>query len=495
MSANGGMNEVRGRRRDARARRPYVLGIVLRFDWLRVLGRVLALMALDLGALVAAIFTALSVKQAILDGYSARAIFDQSTQYLDFVYLVTVLLFARNGLYAGREVRPGLSRIASSLTQVMLVTLAFAVIEGQTFSSYYIFYGGLFFAVFYVAGFRWIFDRLGAALLHAIGAKRRAVIVGSGEYVGEVGRALRANAAPEYETVGFVSLDAPHENEMRNLGSLEALLANLGSIDVDEVILADPDFPQRQAIELADRCHQSGVAVRVAPSTMEILTHQEAEFVPGHTLPLFELRPPVFDGLDYVVKRVFDLVMATLTVIVMAPFLLVVAGLIKITSPGPIFYKSRRPGIGGEVFDCLKFRTMRTGAEQDQRELEHLNESSGALFKIRRDPRLTPIGGFLRRYSIDELPQLFNVLRGEMSLVGPRPLPERDYERLDEWHRKRYLVLPGITGLWQVSGRSDLDFDELVRLDFLYLERWSVFLDLSILLKTVPAVMSRRGAF
>jgi lipopolysaccharide/colanic/teichoic acid biosynthesis glycosyltransferase len=138
---------------------------------------------------------------------------------------------------------------------------------------------------------------------------------------------------------------------------------------------------------------------------------------------------------------------------------------------------------------------MRSGSDQIQADLESLNEASGALFKIRQDPRLTAVGRFLRRYSLDELPQLVNVLRGQMSLVGPRPLPLRDYEQLEDWHRKRYLVLPGITGLWQVSGRSELDFDDLVRLDFLYLERWSIGLDLTILLKTIPAVFSRRGAF
>jgi lipopolysaccharide/colanic/teichoic acid biosynthesis glycosyltransferase len=134
-------------------------------------------------------------------------------------------------------------------------------------------------------------------------------------------------------------------------------------------------------------------------------------------------------------------------------------------------------------------------ADRRQAELEERNEASGALFKIRHDPRITKVGRILRRFSIDELPQLINVLRGQMSLVGPRPLPKRDFDRLEEWHKKRYLVLPGITGLWQVSGRSDLDFDDLVRLDFLYLERWSVFLDLTILVKTVPAVFTRRGAF
>jgi lipopolysaccharide/colanic/teichoic acid biosynthesis glycosyltransferase len=138
---------------------------------------------------------------------------------------------------------------------------------------------------------------------------------------------------------------------------------------------------------------------------------------------------------------------------------------------------------------------MLRDADQVQADLETANEATGALFKIRRDPRLTPIGAFLRRFSLDELPQLVNVLSGQMSLVGPRPLPQRDFERLEDWHKKRYLVLPGITGLWQVSGRSELDFDDLVRLDFLYLERWSVFLDLTILLKTIPAVLSRRGAF
>ena len=220
-----------------------------------------------------------------------------------------------------------------------------------------------------------------------------------------------------------------------------------------------------------------------------------AEFVPGESLPLFELKPPVFEGFDFALKRGFDLVLASLLLAFGLPFMLLIALAVWFTSHGPIVYRSIRPGIGGMPFACFKFRTMRSDADQVQADLESLNEASGALFKIRHDPRLTRVGRFLRRFSLDELPQLVNVLRGEMSLVGPRPLPQRDYERLEDWHKKRYLVLPGITGLWQVSGRSELDFDDLVRLDFLYLERWSVFLDLTILLKTVPAVLARRGAF
>ena len=175
--------------------------------------------------------------------------------------------------------------------------------------------------------------------------------------------------------------------------------------------------------------------------------------------------------------------------------MVVIALAVVLSSRGPVLYRSWRPGIGGEPFACFKFRTMRTDADQIQADLESLNEASGALFKIRDDPRMTPVGRVLRRYSLDELPQLFNVVLGQMSLVGPRPLPQRDFERLEEWHKKRYLVLPGVTGLWQVSGRSELDFDDLVRLDFLYLERWSIGLDLTILMKTVPAVLMRRGAF
>jgi lipopolysaccharide/colanic/teichoic acid biosynthesis glycosyltransferase len=227
---------------------------------------------------------------------------------------------------------------------------------------------------------------------------------------------------------------------------------------------------------------------------MEILIDR-AEFVPGQIVPLFRLRPPVFEGFDYALKRTFDLTLSTVGLILLSPVLLAIGVAVRLGSRGPAIYRSIRPGMAGKPFYCFKFRTMREHSDQIQDDLEPLNEKTGALFKIRNDPRLTSVGRLLRRFSLDELPQLVNVIRGEMSLVGPRPLPMRDFERLEEWHKKRYLVLPGITGLWQVSGRAELDFDDLVRLDFLYLERWSIFLDLSILLKTVPAVLSRRGAF
>jgi lipopolysaccharide/colanic/teichoic acid biosynthesis glycosyltransferase len=188
-------------------------------------------------------------------------------------------------------------------------------------------------------------------------------------------------------------------------------------------------------------------------------------------------------------------VVSMFVLVVGLPLWLVVAAAIKITSRGPVLYRDPRVGLNEREFAMLKFRTMEAGAADQQPRLEQRNEAGRVLFKIREDPRVTAVGRALRRFSLDEIPQVLNVLRGEMSLVGPRPLPLRDYERLEAWHRKRSLVLPGMTGLWQISGRSDLSFDDLVNLDFYYLERWSVWLDVTILLKTVPAVLSGRGAY
>jgi lipopolysaccharide/colanic/teichoic acid biosynthesis glycosyltransferase len=195
------------------------------------------------------------------------------------------------------------------------------------------------------------------------------------------------------------------------------------------------------------------------------------------------------------VKRAFDIVVSGAIVLVGLPLWLLIALAVKLGSPGSVFYRDRRVGLGEAEFGMFKFRSMYLDAAERQAGLENENEASGPLFKIKNDPRVTGTGRFLRKYSLDELPQVLNVLRGEMSLVGPRPLPVRDYVQLEDWHRKRYLVLPGMTGLWQVSGRIALSFDDLVRLDFYYLENWSIWLDISILVKTLPAVLARRGAY
>ncbi len=268
----------------------------------------------------------------------------------------------------------------------------------------------------------------------------------------------------------------------------------LGRLHPDEVIISGIDLGDEELLDLVEHAHRSGVKVRLAPTTTELLT-QRAEYVPGQGVPLFELRPPVFAGLDWTVKRCFDIAVSGLIIAIASPAWLLAALAVKLDSPGPVFYRDRRVGLGEREFGMFKFRSMYTNASERQASLEQDNEASGPLFKIKDDPRVTRIGRFMRRYSIDELPQVLNVLRGEMSLVGPRPLPLRDYVQLEDWHRKRYLVLPGMTGLWQVSGRIELTFDDLVRLDFYYLENWSIWLDISILAKTLPAVLARRGAY
>ncbi len=485
---------VRSADHDIRRKRPPALSFLLRMTTLRRVARVVSLLALDFAGVALAILTALVVKEAVHGSVNTSNAVHGTKQFLAFAYLLTALLFARSGLYAERAVRPGLSRIVGSLFQVAFVALIFAVVSGEHFSSYYLFYGSLAFAIFYISTLRALYERLTALVLRAAGYRRRAVIVGRGKHIGEVAHALADAPHSPIEVVGFLSPKLLPANGLQPLGALDDLDRVLATARIDEVIIADPDFPQDDAVELVDQCHRRGVRVRLAPSTMEILIHR-AEFVPGQSVPLFELGPPVFEGVDFALKRTFDIVGATFLLVVLSPLLLAITLAVSLSSRGPIFYRSMRRGIGQRPFACLKFRTMHTDAEERQADLEEFNEASGALFKIRDDPRLTRVGGLLRRFSLDELPQLANVMRGEMSLVGPRPLPERDYEMLEDWHRKRYLVLPGITGLWQVSGRSELDFDELVRLDFIYLERWSLALDLTILLKTIPAVFSRRGAY
>jgi exopolysaccharide biosynthesis polyprenyl glycosylphosphotransferase len=479
--------------RDVRSKRPPLLSFLLRLETLRRIARVLSLLVLDYVGIVGALFTTLIVRAAIRGQVDAGGAWQQTEHWVGFAYLVTVLMFARADLYADRA-RRGLAKIVGALFQATIVSLVFALANGEHFRSYFLFYGSLFFGTLYIAGLRAVHLRFTGWLLERAGYSRRALLVGSGKRTAAVAQALAGLARTRVEIVGYISTSPAANNGLRSLGRLADLPRIVGAEGVEELIIADPEFPPDKAIELVDFCHRQGVAVQVAPSTMEVLI-ERAQFVPGQSVPLFTLRPPVFEGIDYALKRIVDLTLSVVGLILLTPLLLAIAAAVRLSSRGPAIYRSVRPGIGGRPFYCFKFRTMREHAEKHQENLELLNEKSGALFKIREDPRLTRTGRFLRRFSLDELPQLVNVIRGDMSLVGPRPLTMRDFEQLEEWHKKRYLVLPGMTGLWQVSGRSELDFDDLVRLDFLYLERWSIVLDLSILLKTLPVVLRGRGAF
>jgi len=415
-------------------------------------------------------------------------------EWLPFLALVTLLVFWQAGLYAERERRAGFGRVVSSLVLVAVLTLLFAWGVGHDFGTYGLAPTAVVTCAVIIGLLRASYERLTRDLLHTLGVRRRAVLVGDGESIGHLLRTLgSARGGIDYAFLGAI---APAQDgiPLERLGGLVDLPDVLSKTRVDELIVNGGDVNDSQLVELVEQAHALGVQVRVAPTTAEILT-KNAEYVPGQAVPLFEIRPPVLAGADWAVKRVFDLAVATLVVLIGLPLWLAIALAIKLDSRGPVFYRDRRIGLAEREFGMIKFRTMLHGAEQLQTRLERRNEASGALFKIRDDPRVTRVGALLRRLSLDELPQALNVLRGEMSLVGPRPLPIRDYDKLEAWHRKRYLVLPGITGLWQISGRSELTFDDLVRLDFYYLENWSIWLDITILLKTLPAVVAQKGAY
>jgi exopolysaccharide biosynthesis polyprenyl glycosylphosphotransferase len=212
-------------------------------------------------------------------------------------------------------------------------------------------------------------------------------------------------------------------------------------------------------------------------------------------VPLIGIKPRDIPRLKRATKRAVDIVIATLALFFLLPVFGLIALAIKVDSAGPAFFLQKRVGQGGRLFPCLKFRSMYVDAERRRRELLDANEADGPLFKIRDDPRRTRVGRLLRRLSIDELPQLVNVLRGEMSLIGPRPPLPAEVEEYQDWHMQRLAVRPGITGLWQIAGRSELPFDEMVLMDVYYIENWSLGMDFNILMRTVPAVLTGRGAY
>jgi exopolysaccharide biosynthesis polyprenyl glycosylphosphotransferase len=479
---------------DIRSARPVAL---LRVPSLvRRLASIASLVLLDLAGLTLGVYGALAVRAVYYDEELLWGTFwTAETDWLPFVALVTLLVFWQAGLYGERERRARMGRIVGTLVLVALITFAFGLGTGNEFSTFGLIPTAVVLTAIFIALLRGSYEVVTGGLLRRAGIRRRAVLLGDGGTVVDLRRKLGSGRSGiDYEFVGAVT-DSPALNgELRRLGGTGALADVLSTVDIDELIVSGSDLADERLVEIVELAHRRGVKVQVAPSTTELLI-QRGEYVPGQGVPLFELRPPVFAGTDWVVKRTFDYVVSVAVILVGLPFWLFIAAAVRLSSPGPVLYHDRRIGVNEREFSMLKFRTMHAGADEQVSDLEPANEATGALFKIRADPRVTPVGAFLRRFSLDEVPQLLNVLRGEMSLVGPRPLPLRDYEKLEAWHRKRYLVLPGLTGLWQISGRSNLGFDDLVRLDFYYLENWSIWLDISILLKTIPAVFAGRGAY
>lgn len=349
-------------------------------------------------------------------------------------------------------------------------------------------------AVIALGALRWIVWLAAAPPTSA--AVRNVLIVGSGPRAQRLYRELyvHADAVRVYGFVDSNPVPGSDEIAQRMIGSLDDLEGILMRHVIDDVLITLPAKScYGQIQDTIALCERLGVrAAYLADVFQSSLGRPSFE----HTGRFSVVRMHVVtDDHRVLIKRAIDLILGTLGLLLAAPLMIVIAVAIKVTSPGPIIFNQERFGLNKRRFAMFKFRTMVSGAEALQAELEERNEAIGPVFKIRDDPRVTPVGRWLRRTSLDELPQLFNVVRGDMSLVGPRPLPVRDVYRFSEsWLMRRFSVPPGVTGLWQISGRSDLSFDRWVALDLQYIDRWSLKLDFRILAKTVPAVLRGRGA-
>ena len=326
----------------------------------------------------------------------------------------------------------------------------------------------------------------------------RTLIIGAGE----VGHTLAGKIARhrEYrlELVGFLDEGEPrgagHQLEVPVLGGLTELAGVIEQQRVDRVVVAFSQARHAAFLDVVRTCADHGVKVNIVPRLFEVVSSRAAvDDIEG--IPLLDVAHVELSRFSLVVKRVFDLLVGGLVFALFLPAMLAIAVLVKLDSPGPVFFRQERMGRGGRTFRIYKFRSMKDGAHRQRHELDGLNEYSGPMFKMREDPRVTRVGAWLRRWSVDELPQILNVLAGDMSLVGPRPLWVEEARQCRGWTLKRLDITPGITGLWQVLGRSSIPFDEMVKLDYLYVTGWSLSWDVKLLFDTLPAVFSKRGAY
>ena len=327
---------------------------------------------------------------------------------------------------------------------------------------------------------------------------RRVVAVGHAPAIAELASNLRRDTYHGLSIVGAClagQASAPDVMGIPVLGGLDSVSAAVDALNADTVaVLACPEMTGTRLRELSWELEKTGTNLYVVSALLDVAGPRTA-IRPVAGLPLMEVGQAEFGGVKWVIKGAFDRVTAALAVFILLPVFAAVALAIRVEDGGPVFFRQSRVGKDGHLFRVWKFRTMVVDAEEHLSQLAALNEAGGVLFKMRRDPRVTRTGAWLRRWTLDDLPQLFNVILGDMSLVGPRPAIPREAARYEHDMRRRLKVKPGITGLWQISGRSDLPWEEAVRLDIRYVENWSLALDLQILWKTCAAVIRGTGAY
>ena len=346
--------------------------------------------------------------------------------------------------------------------------------------------------------FRLLAGRLVGVIRREFAAPRYVMVVGTGERALALARGIEASAEFGIRLRGFlaelpgaeprVQLSAAYE--VRPIGDLTAILQKHV---VDDIIFAVESERLAELEEIFLLCDEEGVRTHVA---VDFFPHVNSTISLDRfgVTPLLTFSAAPYDEIRLLVKRLMDIVIAAAGLALLAPVMMAIALLIRLTSPGPVIFRQVRCGLNGRRFLFYKFRSMCQNAEQMQAEVAHLNTRDGAVFKIPRDPRLTPVGRYLRKFSIDEWPQLWNVLRGDMSLVGPRPAIPSEVERYQRWQRRRLRMRPGLTCLWAIAGRDNVDFETWMKMDMQYIDNWSLALDWKILLRTIPRVLTGRGA-
>jgi exopolysaccharide biosynthesis polyprenyl glycosylphosphotransferase len=455
----------------------------------------LCLLVVDMAVVLAAFLLAHWARFIAPEDEAAALGLEQYARMGLTVGLVTTILFALHGLYDAERHHSWAARlhlIVSSVSTALVVSVAVSFFVGDQRFSRLWFAAGWAFAVVSLTLWRVLAHRTYVAVRDAVTPANRVVIVGANALGAQVARELAA----EYQVVGYVDngSDLDTRSGPPHLGTIAQLQRIVQAYSVDQIVIALPAHRREQLNRLIAGGFHRRVAVKFVPELPGL-----GDFLPTR----FEIqhmggRPYIgFASMAKVswLKRVVDLLLVGVGLVVAAPLLAAIAVAIKLDSPGPIFYRQRRVGKDGRPFQMIKFRSMRQDADRQLQALRAHNEATGPLFKMKNDPRITRVGRVLRRLSLDELPQLFNVLKGEMSLVGPRPPIPAEVEEYEDWQCGRLRAVPGITGLWQVSGRSEVPFHDMVRLDLHYIRNWSLALDLEILWRTIPAVLTSRGAY
>src|SRR3989339_154066 len=410
---------------------------------------------------------------------------DQYVGVMIFVTILWLAVFNLAGFYRETKIR----KLIDELAKVFVgITFASLLLFGLLFL-----YRGFWFSRLLILNAWWISFFLLSVSRGAfyffrvflyrkgIGIKR-VLILGEDAIAKALHQKLLKDSSLGYRPVGFVGADPVEIKQSIALNK------------ADELIIASSAVSEQKILDIVTECEVAGIEFKIVPGMLDLIVSRvDVDEVGG--IPLITISEIGLTGIKAVIKRTFDVLISFVLLLLLLPLFLIVALLIKFDSKGPVFFTQKRVGKDGKIFNCLKFRSMVENAAEQLSDLQSRSEVEGHIFKIKADPRVTGVGTWIRKFSIDELPQLINVFIGEMSLVGPRPPLPNEVEKYSTWHRKRLRITPGITGLWQVSGRSLLPFEDMVRLDIYYIENWSLWMDIKILGRTIPVVLFTTGAY